>query len=228
MTAGLQKMRVVNGIASFLVAVICLVGCSTVQVQHGGTVSGPLDQADALTVVLDYGGGSPEDAAKLEVRLSKCVQEALNEAGLAAKVVPSDEFRRTVFPDMDITSAPRSAKSLASLLKVPQFRHKVDSLRLRYLITVTENTASRYKAAALGVTQTKTTNLTAHIIDVKNPSETGEVSITAESKGAYGLAMFLPIIVPARTESPACKRLGREVVKVISGETESKPAGDAP
>ncbi len=64
---------------------------------------------------------------------------------------------------------------------------------------------------------------------MKSASETGYVVINAESKGGYGVAfMFLPIIIPPVTESPACKRLGREVVKVISGETESKSTGDAP
>jgi len=236
MTAGFKEMRVIHWIASCLVAVICLAGCSTVQGQQSGTGSGPMAQGDALTLVLDYGGGSPEDAAKLEGRLAACVQQALKDAGRAAKLIPADEFRRTVFPDRDITSAPRSAESLALLLKVPQFRQQIDSLHLRYLITVREDTASRYESkefeSSAGIvvtsTHTKRTDLTARIIDMKRASQPGVVSATAQSTGVYGVVAILPIIVPAVTESTACERLGLEVVKFISSETENGSAEDAP
>jgi hypothetical protein len=231
MTVRSTGMRVMKGIASSLVAVACLAGCYTVQVQHTGKGSGAVEPGDALTVVLDYGGGSPDEAAKQEARLSECVQQALHEAGRALKLIPSDEFRRLVFPDFDITSAPRSTESLVLLLKVPQFRQKIDSLQLRYLVTVKqEETSSRPEGfgvgggypgiAILGATHKKRTELTACIIDMKSASETGVVSTTAESTGFYGWVIILPIIVPAMTELSACQHFGREVVKSISSRTE--------
>ena len=233
MTAKSTGMRVMKGIASSLVAVACLAGCSTVQVQHTGKGSGAVEPDDALTVVLDYAGGSPDEAAKQEARLSECVQQALHEAGRALKLIPSDEFRRLVFPDFDITSAPRSTDSLVALLKVPQFRQKIDSLQLRYLVTVREETSySRSEAVVggvggygaalviLGATHEKRTELTACIIDMKSASETGVVTTTADSTGFYGWVVILPIIVPAMTESTACQHFGREVVKSISSGTE--------
>lgn len=229
-TRSVGMMRVMKGVASSLAAVACLAGCSTVQVQHTGGSSGAVEPGDALTVVLDYTGGSPEEAAKLEVKLSECVQQALHEAGRALKLIPSEEFRRLVFPDFDITSAPRSIESLVSLLKVPQFRQKIDSLQLRYLVTVKEETSSRSEAVAvgggypgwgiLGSGHEKRTELMARIIDMKSASETDVVSTTAESTGFYGLVVILPIIVPAMTESTACQHFGREVVKSISSMTE--------
>jgi hypothetical protein len=181
---------------------------------------------EALTVVLDYVGGSPDEAAKLEAKLSECMQEALHEAGRELKLIPSDEFRRLVFPNFDITSAPRSTESLVSLLKLPQFRQKIDSLRLRFLVTVKEETSSQsdffgvgggYPGwGILGSTHEKKTELMASIIDMKRAIETDLVRTTSESTGFYGLVVILPIIVPARTESTACQRFGREIVKSIS------------
>jgi hypothetical protein len=128
--------KMLNLIASILVAVACLAGCSTVEVQHTGKGSEALEPGEPLTVVLDYVGSSPEEAAKLEARLCECVQEALHKAGKTSKLIPSDEFRRLVFPGFDITSAPRSTESLIILLGVNEFQQKIESLQLRYLISV--------------------------------------------------------------------------------------------
>ena len=201
-----------------------------------------METGDTLTLVLDYGylARSLEDDARLEVGLSQCLQQALKEGGQAVKLIPPDEFRRVVFPDLDFTFGPPSAETLGSLLEVPHFRQKTDSLQLRYLIAVREATTSGYEPLVtgwgamggafwiIGATHRKSTNLTARITDMKNPSETGEVSITAGSSGFYGVFVILPIIVPAMTESTACTRLGREIVQFISGETENKSVGDTP
>jgi hypothetical protein len=225
MTARSKGWRVMKGIASSLFAVACLSGCSTVHVPHTGKGFGGEEPHDALTVVLDYTGGSPEEAVKLEARLSECIQQALNEADRALKLIPSDEFRRLVFPDLDITSAPRSTESLGLLLKVPQFQQKIDSLRLRFLVTVKKEETSSRSDGIVGpylvlVTHEKIFDLVAHIIDMKSVSEKGVVSTTEKSTGLYGLLGILPIIIPPITESNACQHFGREVVKSISTMTE--------
>jgi hypothetical protein len=210
-----------------LFALAGLVGCSTAYVDHEGTVSRPLEQDETLTVfVLGKAGDLPKKAAKLEVRLSECVQQALNEAGRGAKLIPSDELRRDVFPDMDIPFARRSAEYLVSLLKEPQFQPKIDSLRLRYLITIEEQTTyvetGGENELMMLVKMEKKTYLKARIIDTKSASETGVVSTTIESKGYAGFGLLGIFYVPAVTESTACKRLGKEVVTFISSGTETK------
>jgi hypothetical protein len=230
-----KELVVAKGIASCIMVLVCLAGCSTVHVQHSRGSCGPTERDDALTLVLDYGSGgrSLEEDARLEVVLSECLRRALKGDSQAVTLIPADEFRRVVFPDLDFTFGPPSAETLVSLLEVPHFRQKTDSLHLRYLIGVRGGTTSGYEpffAAGgsmggafwiIGATHDKTTNLTAHITDMKNPSETGEVSIYAGSSGFYGVFVVLPITWPAVTESPACKRLGRELVQFISDETEN-------
>jgi hypothetical protein len=237
-----KDMMVIKGIASCIVVLLCLAGCSNVTVLHSRGSCGPMDGGDALTLVLDYRdfGRSLEEADTLEAGLSECLQRALKEGGQAVTLVPPDEFRRVVFPDLDSTSAPRSVETLASILEEPHVRQKIDSLQLRYLITVREVTTSGSELVGgaggdmggafwvIGASQRKTTRLLARIIDIKNPKEPGEINTWAHSSGFYGVFMILPIIVPTVTESPACKRFGREIVRFISGETEDKPAGDTP
>lgn len=219
----------INLLASILVVFSFLAGCSNVQIQHTGKGYGALEPGESvtLTLVLDYVGGSPQEAAKLEAKLSECVHQALHEAGQASKLIPPDEFRRLVFPGFDITTAPRSIESLVLLLKTPEFRQKIESLRLRYLISVREQTSSRSEGVAAGVegfgapvgifgsTHEKTTTITARIIDMKTASQTDVVSTTAKSTGFYGIVVILPIIVPPMSESAACQRFGSEVVKSI-------------
>jgi len=213
-------------IASALLIVACLKGCSTVQVQHNnGKDAGAVSLEDSVTVVLDYSGGSPEDATKLEARLSECVKRALHKQDQVARLIPSKEFREAVFPNFDITSAPRSTQSLISLLKMPQFRERLDSVGLRFIVVVKEDTSSQSEYlgvgggypgwAILGSTHEKRTELIAHIIDTKSAIQTDVVSTTAESTGFYGLVVIVPIIVPAVTESAACERFGMEIVNSI-------------
>jgi len=219
-------LKVIKKTSATLVVVACLTGCSTVQVQHNnGGDTGAVSLEDSLTVVLDYSGGSPQEATKLEARLSDCVHEALREQGQAARLILANEFRRAVFPNFDITSAPRSTQSLLSLLKIPQFRQSLDSLGLRFIVVVQEDTSSQSEYfgvgggypgwGIVGSTHEKRTELIAHIIDTKSTTQTDAVSTTAESAGFYGLVVILPIIVPAVTESAACQRFGMEIVKSI-------------
>ena len=191
-----DERKVTRGIASFLLVAVCLAGCSGVEVQVSGRGAGPVEQGEALTLVLDYGGGSPDDAVELEARLSTCVQEALEAAGSPAHLLPSAEFRRAVFPGMDITSAPRSVESLAALLKAPEFRQKIEALHLRYVVNVREGTASRHQpvfvgvgypgGGILGAGYTKQTGLTAGIIDMRRANQAGVVTSTVGSAGFYG------------------------------------------
>ena len=214
------------GIVTNLVIVTCIAGCTKGRLRHQGRETESIEQNDTITIVLDYAGGSLDEAKKLETRLSESVQEALHDSDTVLRLIPPDEFRRLVFPGLDITSTPRSTASLALLMKAPKIRQKIDSLRLRYLVSVKEETFTRrgsgftgYAPAPGGVsflaTYKKRTNLKASIIDMKNASEKDVVDIDEKSTGIYGLVV-IPFFIPAATELEAIQRFGREVVKCIS------------
>ena len=91
-----KELVVVKGIASCIVVLVCLAGCSTVHVQHSRGGCGPTERDDALTLVLDNrdaGGRAPEEADTLEAGLFECLQRALRKEGQAVTLIPPDEFR---------------------------------------------------------------------------------------------------------------------------------------
>ncbi len=211
---------------AFLVMLsLAFTGCSTIQVQvkeTPGIVTG-IEAGDCITVVLDFQGGSPQQAEDLEKSVGDCIAKSMAERRLSVRFMHPGEFRRTIFPGMDITSAPRNRDWIVGLQSSPQFQDKIQSLNLRYLIAVRERTGSfqnldtdmRYY---VGVAHGKNTELVALIIDLQKASDSGEVRVTVEDTGWYGCWSFVPVSVPAYTESRACQTLGRAVTKFLLGE----------
>jgi hypothetical protein len=220
-------------IVPILVAFVCLTACSTVYTEQKGGTSGEMEPGDAITILLDYVGGSPEEAEKLESGLAACVQQALKEASQPARLISSDEFRRVLFPGMDLTTAPRSVPSLLLLLKEPRFIEEVDALGVRYIVSITEETSSSLGPVILGAGgypgvliaagagHKKRTELVARLIDMRNSKDAGTVSARRESVGYYGVVLYvIPVVWPAVTESSTCERLGKEVAAFISPQRE--------
>jgi hypothetical protein len=58
----------------------------------------------------------------------------------------------------------------------------------------------------------------ARVIDIQRSSYSGCVQATAKASGFYGIFILVPIIIPAFTESDACKSFGNAVAKFVLGE----------
>jgi hypothetical protein len=210
-----------------IVVIACFLGCTTVKVTHTNMASWPIEQGDGITVLLDnpsyFTNRSMFNARKLEARLCDCVQKALRRTDCPLKFIPSDEVRSSLFLDTP-NEEMKGIESLDSLPMSSDFRQKIDSMRLRYLVIVNEGTHSVSEAGgdelAVGVSVTKTTSMTGRIIDTKYDNKTDTFNINVESEGVYGaFYLIVPIIVPPASESKACRRLGKEVVAyIMSGE----------
>lgn len=204
----------------FMMLSLAFTGCATIRVDViPGSIT-RIEAGDCIAVVLDFEGGSPARAEKLEKSIGGCISDAMVERKLSIRFIDPNEFRRAVFPGMDITSAPRTRESLVGPLTSPKFRDKIKSLDLRYLITVREGTWSSTQVETdrqIYVIRIhgKTTELVASIIDLQNVADSGEVRVTVKDSGYYGCISCLPVVVPAFTESRACKTLGREVTKFL-------------
>ncbi len=205
-------------------------GCAKFRVEVIPRNPTGIEAGTCVTAVLVYQGGSPEKAEKLEKRIGGCISGAMADRNLSVRFIPAAEFRRTVFPDTDIASAPRP-RALLGLLSSSQFRDRAESLNLRYLITVMERT--ELKEGLMGdpialsfliVTHDRSTVLVANIIDLQKASDSGEVRVTVEDQGAYGGVCIIPVVVPALTEGKACQTLGREVTKFLLGEKPDEPS----
>ena len=211
-------------LALFMMLSLAFTGCAKLRVEEVPRSGTGIEAGDCITVVLVYQGGSPQKAEKIEKSIGDCISGTMVKRNLSVRFIPPGEFRRAVFPDTDITSAPRP-RAILGLLSSPQFRDKIKSLNLRYLITVRERTELKESLigdpilySSLLISHDKSTVLVANIIDLQKKSDSGEVRVTAEDTGAYGCVCIFPVVVPAFTESRACKTLGRAVTKFLMGD----------
>lgn len=207
----------------FTMLSLAFTGCAKLHVTEIPTRVTGIEPGDSITVALDFQGGSPQKAEKLEKSIGDCISDAILERNLSVRFIHPGEFRRAVFPDMDITSAPRTRESVLMLLSSPQFRETIKSLNLRYLVTVRERTANEARGygghmAGGVVVHEKSTELVANIIDLQKASDSGEFQVTVKDTGYYGCVAYLPVVIPAFTESRACKTLGRAVTKFLIGD----------
>lgn len=208
----------------FMMLSLALTGCAAkFRVEEIPRSVTGIEAGDCITVVLVYQGGSPQKAEKLEKSIGDCISGAMVKRNLSVRFIPPGEFRRAVFPDTDITSAPRP-RAILGLLSSPQFRDKIKSLNLRYLITVRERTELKEhlrgasQIAFLELAHEKSTVLVADIIDLQKASDSGEVRVTVEDSGVYACVCIFPVVAPAFTEGRACQALGRAVTKFLLGE----------
>ncbi len=207
----------------FMMLPLAFTGCSTIRVEViPGGITG-IQAGDSITVVLNFEGGSPARAEKLEKTIGGCISNAMAERKLSIKFIDPGEFRRAVFFDRNITSAPWDSQLILGLLRAPYFRDKIKLYNLRYLITVREGTWSHTEfktdASLYGYwVHAKNTELVADVIDLQKASGSGEVTVTVADKGFYSCVLLIPVGLPAFTEGRACKTLGRAVTKFLLGE----------
>ncbi len=211
----------------FMMLPLAVIGCATIRVDViPGSIT-EIKAGDCMTVVLDFEGGSPERAEKLEKNLGGCISNAMAERKSSVKFIDPGEFRRAVFFDRNITSAPWDRQLILGLLSAPYFHDKIKFYDLRYLITVREGTMSYTEFISKAESfwsfsgywvHRKKTELVADIIDLQRGSDSGEVRVTVADRGYYTYAYIIPIILPAFTEDRACQTLGRVVTKFLLGE----------
>ncbi len=204
-----------------------LFGCTSVQIREDRNITTGMEIDEALTVALDFRGGTKEDAHALEDKIYNCIIKAFRKANSQVRIISPDEFRNSFFPGMDIDSMPRTQESINLLLGNPAVREKISKLRLRYLIVVRVDTSTApdpditkdglYLYGFL-VGWHESTSMTAKVIGLKSPCVSGKVEATAKGESVYGTALLLiPVIKPAHTQSSACKKLGEALSRFILG-----------
>ena len=123
----------------FILALSALIGCAKVELVSESTIkherhSSEDKNANDLIVVFPH---------------SECLEEALNKIHLGKKVVfDNRKFQEELFPWFEPEQVPSSIEKLEILLNRPKVKEKIDSLNVRFLVTVTVD-ASSIKATDL-------------------------------------------------------------------------------
>ncbi len=104
-----------------------------------------IESHDAVTAVLYQFGGEFSVAAK-ENKFVACIARAIHEAHPTVRFIPSDEFRRTAFPDLTPEEASLELSGqIEPLLKESTFRDRIAPLGVRSVITVWGSTHTHYR-----------------------------------------------------------------------------------
>lgn len=111
-------------------------GCTTAQVHDVGEASGGIRPREAIAILTVT--DSP-----LEGEAVGCISEAVRTAHPKARIIPPDEFRRTVFAARPPDDEAERAKYLTSLANEPAIRDRMDSLGIRFLMSVGGGTEKR-------------------------------------------------------------------------------------
>ncbi len=157
---------------------------------------------------------------------TRCVANALDEAGDSLRVISFRKFRDTVFDGEDPQAGETALPDRMIQLKDdPLYRARLASLGLRYMVLVDAPETSQdfggFDCAGggggfiCGAAWDRNSTIRATTIDLVEGREIGRS--TAYSRGKRVVLLPLPMYFPAATEGEACKALGKTLAEQFSG-----------
>lgn len=215
------------------------VGCTKAELSQIRKSPTGIAPDEAVAVVLDR--FSNEFSLDKEDEFAGCIGEAIHQDHPNLLIVPPAEFRRVAFPDLAPQATPSSPEYLALLVDHPQFRERIASLGIRYLISVYGRTVQSTKTSefrcgggyggvgCFGVwTWDRESRLAASVLDLKETRAAGEVQVSTSGRPwlvyVGSVPPFgIPLGLPAFTETRACRELGEAVAKFLAGGNPAEP-----
>lgn len=189
------------------VAYLCACAAPT-RTQTSGTVKLDLAADGRIVVYPSFGCLSEKLAKKIDP---------------PSIVMSTAAFQDAMYPWFEPAHAPKSAESLSRLVAKPHVRAKIDDLKLRFLIGLTQaNEGSGFPgffcgagyggAGCLGVGwENKQTSLNAVIWDFREKRESGSFSVKTSGTSLM-IGVGLPIVFIASTEDEACRKVADVIV----------------
>ena len=165
-------------------------------------------------------------SASKERDFDGCVSKYLLKERPKLRILPAEEFRRVAFPDKEFLASPRSPEAIIELLSDAEFKRRVDSVHVRYLVVLdmeTRNTAKDWDfdtakgmASAVDRHWIRESRLKATVIDMGHALQVGVANAEVSGNAGYVVPFILIIPLPpipyfSATESRACAELGQEL-----------------
>ena len=214
-----------------LLLAISLTACTTSAVTIGREMPTEVTSGEAIAFVF-----SPQfslDARRVEEsEIIGCISDVVRKAHPKLRIVPPEEFRRTVFPDLAPEAAPNTPEYFALILNHPTFKERVSTLSIRYLISVVGGMEQTGGVDVGGVSGPgggvlviagswdRKSSLTASVLDLRQGHKAGKLEAVATGTPWLLIVFPSPIMIGAATftESKACGDLGEAVAQFIAGE----------
>jgi len=156
---------------------------------------------------------------------AECVQEELKDDLQYLKFLPGDKFREALFPWFEANTAPKNIEELSALLTKPLVKKRIESLGVELLIYVHGYTkiydfTGGGDLIAGGVWGTRETDIRTTLWYLKEIVRLGDTDISFKGTVGGGITIIPPFvfIIPAFTESSACKETAKRISNCLTGQ----------
>jgi hypothetical protein len=207
------------------IVIIAVGGCTTSNIREGQEKSKELAPMQTATVI---------PLGHLADDIADCVQHTIQRFCPTLKFIPFEEFVDTMYPWFEPGTAPASKEDVNALFNKRLVRQSIAKLGVRYVITVGGGTfqgdpggsAQQYSdwgfvfqtTGVFYYTADRKTDIYATVCDLKEATFILKTESHKQATHKYLTWTILPLYIkPAITETPACKEIGEEVAKQISG-----------
>ncbi|MBB6522389.1 hypothetical protein [Pseudoteredinibacter isoporae] len=203
-----------------------LSACTSVTIDEYQNAQAELGNNDRIVVL----GRRHSPEYETEPDLISCVAKTIASNNSGVTVIPEKQFVDELYPWFEPRMAPMQPKRLATLIKEPKLKEKINDFNLRYLVWVDGNTQTTNSSGSVGCaigpggggcfgfgSWDEKSDYEASVWDYQKQSLVAKVS--ADAKGtSYMPALVVPIPLLARVQSNACKGLGSQLREIfISG-----------
>ena len=212
-----------------LLAIAVFSSCATTNVRQTRNNPVALSSREAVAIVLDHFWYSL-GTERIGESQAECVVGAISRKAPGVRVLSPAEFREAIFPGFAAAAVPGSPETLALLMDHKEFRSRLESHGIRYLVLLGGGTwAIRlveicchngygWVGGCYGVWWwDKTTDLGALIIDTHQRAVSNEITATTYGKPWFAVLFIAPVGIPVSTEYPACQAIGESIAFHLSG-----------
>ncbi len=205
--------------------VIALNGCVTARVEDAREqATGIAEDESVVVMAKSYHQGNETEADYI-----RCVENVIARGSSGLNVIPNQQFVDALFPWFEPRTAPADTKGLAQLMERPGVPEAVKEMGVRYIIWLDGETERVAQGGSLSCAAgpggggcfgfawwQNDADYVASVWDLVGYESAG--TVTADFSGTSFLpAVVIPIPLIARTQSRACKGLGKQLKAFIIG-----------
>ncbi|MCC7258226.1 MAG: hypothetical protein IT486_07620 [Gammaproteobacteria bacterium] len=204
--------------------ILLATGCMTSRVEESKNVATGLAAGESVVIL----AASYHRGKAAEDDFVACVSDQVRKGDSAVAVVPERQFTDALFPWFEPRTAPQSAEALPELLARPGVADRIEQHGIRYIVwldgTTERTNGGGSLSCAIGPGGGGCFGLTwweddasydAAVWDLKQKSDAGTVSADVHGTSMIP-ALLIPVPLIARTQSAACKDLGRELREFLT------------
>ncbi len=209
--------------------VIALSGCVTARVEDAREqATGIAEDESVVVMAKSYHQGNETEADYI-----RCIEKVIARGPSGLNVIPNQQFVDALFPWFEPRTAPADTKGLAQLMERPGVPEAVKEMGVRYIIWLDGDTERVAQGGSLSCAAgpggggcfgfawwQNDADYVASVWDLVGYESAG--TVTADYSGTSFLpAVVIPIPLIARTQSKACKGLGKQLKAFIIGDETS-------